>query len=100
MISLQDFHINEKLYESNNSYVFRALQKGPNLPVIIKLLKGEYPNPEKNVLFRREYEILKGLNLEGTIKAYRLENFNNNCAIIMEDFGAESIKKVIQFYTE
>ena len=96
MVSFPGYQIVVKLYESHNSYVFRAIQEETKLSVVIKVLKGEYPNPEKNVLFRREYEILKGLNLEGTIKAYRLENFNNNCAIIMEDFGAESIKKILE----
>jgi len=42
-----------KLYESHNSYVFRAIQEETKLSVVIKVLKGEYPNPEKNVLFRR-----------------------------------------------
>ena len=96
MISLQDFQIIEKLYESYNSYVFRALQKDPNLPVIIKLLKGEYPNPERIVRLIREYEIMKGIDLKGTVRAYNLEFYKNSCAIIMEDFGGESIKKILE----
>jgi predicted ATPase/GAF domain-containing protein len=96
MISFPGYQIEEKLYESYNSYVFRALQVESNLPVVIKVLKGEYPDPERIVRFKREYEILKNLTLDGTIKAYSLENYNKSCAIIMEDFGAESIKKILE----
>ena len=96
MISFPGYKIKENLYESINSYVFRALREKSELPVIIKVLKGEYPDPERIVHFRREFEILKGLNVEGAIKAYSFESFNNSCAIIMEDFGAESIKKILE----
>jgi len=96
MISIQGYQIKEKLFESNNSLVFRAVQDTAGLPVVIKLLKGEYPNPDRIARFNREFEILKNLNIDGIIKAYSLENFNNSCAIIMEDIGGESIKKLLQ----
>jgi predicted ATPase/GAF domain-containing protein len=66
------------------------------LPVVIKILKGEYPNPERIVRFKREFEILKKLSIDGVIKAYGLENYDNSLAIIMEDFGGESIKKILE----
>lgn len=95
MISFPGYQVNEIIFESNNSVVFRAVHEVTQLPVVIKVLKGEYPDPEKIVRFKREYEILKELNLEGTVKAYSLENYNNSCAIIMEDFGAESMRNIL-----
>ena len=95
MISFPGYRITEKLFESNNSYVLRAIEENSQLPVVIKVLKGEYPNPERIVRFKREFEILKDLNLDGVIKAYRIENHNNNWAIITEDFGGESLKKIL-----
>ena len=96
MISLPGYQIEEKLYESYNSFVFRAISTGTQLPVVIKILKGEYPNPVRIVRFKQEFEILKNLNCDGVIKAYSLENYNNSWAIIMEDFGAESVKKILE----
>ena len=95
MISFPRYQVKEKLNESFNTYVFRAIHNETKQAVVIKVLKGEYPNPERIIRFKREFEILKGLTLEGTIKAFSLENYNNSCAIIMEDFGAESIKKIL-----
>jgi predicted ATPase len=96
MISFPGYEVKEKLNESFNLYVFRAIHNETKQPVVIKVLKGEYPNPESIIRFKREFEILKGLTLEGTIKVFSLESFNNSCAIIMEDFGAESIKKILE----
>jgi|WetSurSiteA1Bulk_404760.scaffolds.fasta_scaffold00015_14 predicted ATPase/signal transduction histidine kinase len=96
MISLPGYQLEEKLFESNNSFVFRARKVETKLPVVIKVLKGEYPNPERIVRFKREFEILKNLSIDGIVKVYSIENYNNKWAIIMEDFGAESIKKILE----
>ncbi|MGD0755069.1 MAG: AAA family ATPase [Bacteroidales bacterium] len=93
---IQGYQIKEKLYESYNSAVYRAFKKAKDIPVIIKILNGEYPDPERIARFNREYEILRNLNLEGAIKAYSLESYNNSYAIIMEDFGGESIKEILE----
>jgi predicted ATPase/serine phosphatase RsbU (regulator of sigma subunit)/tRNA A-37 threonylcarbamoyl transferase component Bud32 len=95
MISFPGYQIKEKLFESNNSFVFRAQKVEPKLPVVIKVLKGEYPDPERIVRFKREFEILKSLSIDGIIKAHSLDNYNKSWAIILEDFGAESIKKIL-----
>jgi serine/threonine protein kinase len=96
MISFPGYQIAEKLHESQNSYVFRAVHEETHSPVVIKVLKGEYPGPERIVLLRREFEILRGLKPEGAAKVFSLENFNNSWALIMEDIGAESIKKILE----
>src|SRR4030042_777449 len=96
MMVIPEYQVKEKLYESYNSYIYRAFHEETKLHVIIKVLKGEYPNPERIVRFKREYEILKGINLEGVIKAYSLEKYNNSYAFIMEDFHAESIKNILE----
>lgn len=96
MIEFPGYHIVEKLFESYNSFVFRALEIETKLPVIIKVLKGEYPSPDKITRFTREYEILRDLNLEGVIKVFSLKSYNNSYAIMMEDFGGKSIKKALE----
>lgn len=96
MISISRYQLIEKLYESNNSLVYRGIQETSDLPVIIKILKGDYPIPERVSRFNREFEILKSLNLDGIIKAYTLESYNKSLAMVMEDFGGESIKTIME----
>ena len=96
MISLPDYKIRQKIYESNNSMVLRARKENADNDVVIKILKEEYPDPERIMRFKKEYENLKEINLDGIIKVYSIEKFSNRWALITEDFGAESLKKIMQ----
>ncbi|MCK4345887.1 MAG: serine/threonine protein kinase, partial [Bacteroidales bacterium] len=96
MIPISGYQTKEKLYESNNSYVYRSYHEENKRSVIIKILKGEYPSPERIARFKREYEIFRDLKLDGVVKTYNLEKYNNSFAIIMEDFGAESLEKILE----
>jgi predicted ATPase/signal transduction histidine kinase/tRNA A-37 threonylcarbamoyl transferase component Bud32 len=96
MITIPGYRIEEKIFESSNSLVFRAWKEDTDLPVVIKLLKGEYPKPERIVRFRREYETLKGIDIKGVIKVFDFESFKNSYAISMEDFKAESVKLILE----
>jgi len=95
MITIANYHINEPIYESTNSLVSRGLRKEDNQPVILKVLKEDYPTPEELTRYRQEYEITKSLNLDGVIKTYGLEKSQNTLVIVLEDFGGESLKQLM-----
>ncbi len=96
MVAIPGYQLREKLYESYNSYVYRALNDEMQKPVILKILKGEYPGTDRINRLRHEYEILRSISLEGIIKVLGFENFNNNYTLVMEDFNGESLKKIIE----
>ena len=77
MISLPDVSIVSKIYESANSLVYRGIFKKNRQPVILKLLKEDYPTPAELYRYQQEYEITRRLNLEETIKAYELRKYQN-----------------------
>jgi serine/threonine protein kinase len=60
-------------------------------PVIIKILKQDYPSPQELVKYKQEYEITHNLNLVGAIKSFDLEKYQNTLLITFEDFGGESL---------
>jgi hypothetical protein len=45
MISLPDITIVNQIYESANSFVYRGIINKNQQPVIVKLLKEDYPTP-------------------------------------------------------
>jgi predicted ATPase/signal transduction histidine kinase/CheY-like chemotaxis protein len=92
MLSLPNYQILTQIYESPNSLVYRAVRNEDNQPVILKVLKQDYPTPEELTRYRQEYQITKSLNLEGVIKTYALEKYQNTLVMILEDFGGESLK--------
>src|ERR671933_393488 len=92
MISLPDITILSQIYESANSFVYRGILKSNQQPLILKLLKEDYPTPAELYRYQQEYEITRSLNLEETIKAYELRKYENTQVMLLEDFGGESLK--------
>ncbi|MGF1975926.1 MAG: trifunctional serine/threonine-protein kinase/ATP-binding protein/sensor histidine kinase [Nostoc sp. CmiSLP01] len=95
MLTLPGYTIFNQIYESNNSSVYRGHRDQDCQPVILKFLKQDYPTPSTLVRYKQEYEITKNLNLDGVIKVYSLEKYQNSLVMILEDFGGESLKSII-----
>jgi PAS domain S-box-containing protein len=95
MISLPGIAIKAKIYESANSLVYRGVREGDNIPVILKVLKQDYPTPVELTRYKQEYEITRSLNIDGVVKAYRQQDYQRTLVIILEDFGGESLKKLM-----
>ncbi len=93
MLTLPNYQISTQIYESANSLVYRGVRNEDNQPVILKVLKEDYPTPEELTRYRQEYDITRRLaDLDGVVKAYGLEKHQNTLMICLEDFGAESLK--------
>ena len=58
-------------------------------------MKKDYPTPEEITRYKLEYEITRSLSLEGVIQAYGLQQYQSTFRIILEDFGGESLTKII-----
>jgi serine/threonine protein kinase len=95
MINFSNYTINKQIYESASSLIYRGLRHEDNQPVILKLLKEDYPTPAELTRYRQEYEITRSLNLAGVIKTHGLEKNQNTLVIILEDFGGESLKQLM-----
>ena len=95
MHNLSGYRVTEKLHESSNSLIYRGHRRADKQFIVLKMLKQAYPPPEKIAWFKREYETTKSINLAGVIDIYSWENIGNNWAIILEDFGGESLDRTI-----
>ncbi|MEG4007820.1 AAA family ATPase [Microcoleus sp. Pol11C1] len=92
MLTFPGVEVTELIYESANSLVYRAFRQPDSLPVILKVLKENYPTPQELARYRTEYKITQSLNLSGCIKAYDLQPYQNTLVMFVEDFGGESLK--------
>jgi len=112
---LPGYQVIEQIYESAGSLVYRARRETDNRPVILKVLKGEYPSPKRIALFKREYEVTRNLNpatgseqvpstssgqapatgseqgLQGVIQVLNLEHIRQRWVMVLEDFGGDSL---------
>jgi predicted ATPase/serine phosphatase RsbU (regulator of sigma subunit)/tRNA A-37 threonylcarbamoyl transferase component Bud32 len=95
MISIPNYQIGTQIYESANSLVYRGERNEDNQPVILKVLKEDYPTPEELTRYRQEYEMTHHLNLEGVVKTYGIKKYENTLVMVLEDFGGESLKRLM-----
>jgi len=91
--NLSGYAITEQLYAGQRTLVYRGVRDRDQLPVVIKLLRNEFPSFNELVQFRNQYAIAKTLNSPNIITTYGLEPYNNSYALIMEDFGGVSLKE-------
>ncbi|MEM9136007.1 MAG: AAA family ATPase [Cyanobacteria bacterium P01_F01_bin.42] len=91
--TLPNCQLLEQIYESANSIVYRGQRENDCQPVILKILKEDYPTAAELTRYRQEYEITKSLEIDGVIKVYGIEPYQRTLAILLEDFGGGSLKE-------
>src|ERR671932_424872 len=92
MITLPGYLIINLIYNGSRTQVYRGQRISNQQPVVIKILKSEYPAFTELLHFRHQYAITKNLNLPGVIQFYSLETYRNGFALVMEDMGGVSLK--------
>ncbi len=89
----------EKIYEGQDTVVYRGQSTLDKTPVILKILKNEHPSLKEVINLKQEYEISKFLDLKGAIKAYELEKFENKLFLVLEDFGGKDLNEFLASQT-
>ncbi|MDF5738632.1 MULTISPECIES: AAA family ATPase [unclassified Nostoc] len=92
MIALPGIAIQDKIYESSNSLVYRGI-RDDGVAIIVKMLKLDYPSPQELTRYRQEYKITRSFKEEGVVKAYSQQDYQRTLVILLEDFGGESLKQ-------
>jgi predicted ATPase/tRNA A-37 threonylcarbamoyl transferase component Bud32 len=95
-IKVSGYSIQEQIYGGSITLVYKGIRESDQKPVVIKLLRNEYPSFSEIVQFRNQYTITKNLDITGVVKTYSLETCNNSYALVMEDFGGISLKRWLQ----
>ena len=96
MPNLPNYQIYSQIYSSPNSIVYRGLRKEDNKPIILKLLRENYPTPAELTRYKQEYRLTHQLNIPGAIQAETLIEYENTFIIVFEDFGGESLKQIVE----
>ena len=100
MMKFPGYQILAQIYESANSAVYRARREQDDRAVILKVLKEDYPTPGELTRYKQEYEITRNLDIEGVVKTYGLEPYQRTLVIILEDFGAFSLRQLLDSHIE
>jgi predicted ATPase/signal transduction histidine kinase len=91
LLSFPGYQVREQLFESRRSLVYRAIREADGASVILKVQAQAYASPAKVAALKREYEVLRGLDVPGVVRAWALESHQGRLVLVLEDFGGESL---------
>jgi predicted ATPase/signal transduction histidine kinase/tRNA A-37 threonylcarbamoyl transferase component Bud32 len=94
-LTLPGYDLSEILHEGANTIIYRGVALPNALPVIIKVIKSEYPSVEDIARIKHEYKMTENLDMEGIVKVLRLETHENRLALVSEDFGGQSLRQLL-----
>ena len=95
MLTIPGYQLSEAINSGINTLVYRGMRERDRKPTIIKTLTAESPTIEQLARLKHEYQIAANLEAEGIVKVYSLESYQNNLALILEDFGGTSLHQIL-----
>ncbi|AFY81977.1 trifunctional serine/threonine-protein kinase/ATP-binding protein/sensor histidine kinase [Oscillatoria acuminata] len=93
---LPDYTLTELIYPGTRTHVYRGVHQQSQQPVVIKVMKRDYPTFGELVQFRNQFVITKNLQIPGIVRTLALEVFGNGYAIVMEDSGSISMEQYLE----
>lgn len=94
MVTLK-YQVGNKLHEGAQSVLLSARRKDDGRPVVLKMLRDDYPSPEKLAQFRQEYEITRQFQVDSIIRVYAVETYEHRPVMVLEDFGGISLRNYL-----
>lgn len=92
---LASYEIVAQIYQGTNTTIHSGRRIADGMPVMIKAPRGEYPTARQIASLRYEHEMLKDLDLPGVVKTYGLDSSEAGVALILEDFGGQTLSHFI-----
>lgn len=83
------------IHEGTETAVYRARAVDTGASVILKVTKSEYPTARELARLRREFGILRELDLPLTPKAVALKEHGHGLALIMADLGDCTLRQLL-----
>ncbi|BAY98762.1 multi-sensor signal transduction multi-kinase [Tolypothrix tenuis PCC 7101] len=96
LFKILGYQIEQQIYAGDRTVVYRGIRKLDSHPVILKLMRNDYPSLNEVIQFRNQYNITKNLNICGVVKPYSLEQYGNGYVLVMEDYGGVSLSHYLK----
>ncbi len=93
---ISGYELTEAIHEGAKTIIYRGKSLEKEQPVILKVLKDEYPTLDAVARLKHEYQIVRNLEHSGIIKAYQLQTASNRLILVYEDFGGISLKQLLE----
>ena len=91
---IRNFQLGKCIYQSQRTKIYRSQIEG-STPTIVKMLALDVPSVFEKAQIEQEYKILAGINHEGIIKTYDIEQLGKHTVLLLEDIQAISITEIL-----
>ena len=96
MINVSHHTIQEEIHRGENTVLYRGLRDEDGAPVVVKLLRSEYPSPSEVAKLRHEHAITRSLALAGVVKVHGMEKYGHGSALVMASAGGRSLDRALR----
>lgn len=96
MLNVENYLIDEKIYESNKSVLFKGMNTEKTQAVVLKTLSNNYPTPEESSRLQKEFELIQSLPTQSIANALDFVKSDNRPVLVMEYIEGESLKQVVE----
>jgi serine/threonine protein kinase len=90
------YNLRAKIRETPSAQLYRGVRIADAVPVVVKLLRSQYPTPLELARLRHEYSIVKSLDSPYVVRALALEPVDHGLALVLEDAGDISLDRLIR----
>ncbi len=92
---LQGYWLEEKLWDSPRSQVWRARRPSDQLAVVLKVTNEDQPKPERVGRFRREYELTARVAGAGVPEVLAFERLGRGALLVCRDTGGTDCDRLL-----
>jgi serine/threonine protein kinase len=82
------------IHDGVHSLVYRARFPSGD-PVVVKLMRPDYPSPRHLAAARREHAILDSIACDSVVETYGLRRQGHRLALLVEDFGGVGLDQLL-----
>ncbi|MBK8260901.1 MAG: AAA family ATPase [Nannocystis sp.] len=90
------FTIDEVLHVGAVHSLYRATDRRDGRRVVLKCLDADHRSEGEASRLRREYALLRGLDLRGVVRALELREEGGELRLVLSDFGGETLAAMIE----
>ncbi len=87
------YQILETLYQGNKTIIYRAIRQADRSKMILKVLVNEYPDPLELARFRKEFQRVRSLKIEGVPQFVEFGKLDTRYFISLKDDGSISLSQ-------
>ncbi len=94
-MSISGYTLDELIHQGTLTLIYRGIRQEDRSPVILKILRSEYPTQGEIARLRQEYENLRSFDDAHIVKVIDWVEQGGSAALVCEDFGGVSLDRIV-----